>query len=118
MQLAAAQLRRRQRRKRKTNFISANAYRVNAVQFRRLLVRRRRVAGGEGAAGKHAAQVGGRAHRRLDGFNFLGPVRNNSAPAWSVVGRRYTDGPTDCNQFAVLHVAKAKRRPLILMSIW
>jgi len=32
-------------RKRKTNFISANAYRVNAVQFRRLLVRQRRVPG-------------------------------------------------------------------------
>ena len=43
--------RRRQRRKRKTNFISANAYRVNAVQFRRLLVRRRRVAGTEGRRG-------------------------------------------------------------------
>lgn len=46
----------RRQRKRKTNFISANAYRVNAVQFRRLLVRRRRGPGeGEGRGSKAPA---------------------------------------------------------------
>jgi len=55
---------------------------VNAVQFRRLLVRRGRRAT-EGPGGERDCrplpQVGAR--RRLDGFNFLGPVRNNIGPA-------------------------------------